>query len=346
MPFQLLCLGNPLLDIQANCPDSFLGKYDIKANDAILADEKHMPIFEDILNYDAKYLAGGAAQNSARGAQYILPPKSVVYCGCVGKDQYADMLREANAREGLTDAYLVNETVPTGKCAVVVTGVSRSLVTDLGAANHYQLEHLTSPEIWRLVEEAEVYYVGGYHLTVCVPAILALGKHAAENNKLFTMNFSAPFLPQFFKEQLDSVMPYWDIVIGNESEAAAYAESHTLGVTDVTEIAKKIAVLPKVNRKRPRVVVFTQGADPTIVVTAGAEEGSIATVKSYSFPKIDSSDIVDTNGAGDSFAGGFVGSLVAGKDFDTAIDVGHWLASWTVRLNGPAYPNPKIAYTA
>ena len=47
-----------------------LRKYDIKANDAILAEDKHMGIFEDLLqNHNAKLIAGGAAQNSARGAQ-------------------------------------------------------------------------------------------------------------------------------------------------------------------------------------------------------------------------------------------------------------------------------------
>ena len=47
-----------------------LQKYDIKANDAILAEDKHMGIFEDLLqNHNAKLIAGGAAQNSARGAQ-------------------------------------------------------------------------------------------------------------------------------------------------------------------------------------------------------------------------------------------------------------------------------------
>ena len=47
-----------------------LEKYGLKPNDAILAEEKHMGIYEDLLNNrDAKLLAGGAAQNTARGAQ-------------------------------------------------------------------------------------------------------------------------------------------------------------------------------------------------------------------------------------------------------------------------------------
>ena len=47
-----------------------LKKYKLKSNDAILAEDKHMGLYEDLLqNYNAKLIAGGAAQNTARGAQ-------------------------------------------------------------------------------------------------------------------------------------------------------------------------------------------------------------------------------------------------------------------------------------
>jgi adenosine kinase len=58
------------------------------------------------------------------------------------------------------------------------------MCTHLAAANEYKIEHLKQPEIWSLVEKAKFYYVGGYHLTVCVPAIIALGEEAAANNKV------------------------------------------------------------------------------------------------------------------------------------------------------------------
>lgn len=45
------------------------------------------------------------------------------------------------------------------------------------------------------------------------------------------MNLSAPFIPQFFKSQVDEMMPYVDVLIGNESEAEAYAASHDWNVS-------------------------------------------------------------------------------------------------------------------
>ncbi|KAF3926106.1 Ribokinase [Dactylellina cionopaga] len=322
--------------------EELLAKYELKANDAILADpEKHLPLYDDLIkNYSAKFVAGGAAQNSARGAQYILPPNSVLYLGCIGDDEYGKQLKTVCDEEGLRVEYRIDADQPTGRCGVIITGHNRSMCTDLGAANHYKLDHLKSEKIWKLVEEAEYYYVGGYHLTVCVPAILALAEEAAAKDKPFIMNISAPFIAQFFKDQLDSTSAYWDYLIGNETEAEAYADAHELGTKDIQKIAQHLADLPKKNEKRKRVVIITHGTEPTVVATQGEEE-----VKEYPVHVIDEKDIVDTNGAGDAFAGGFLAGLVSGKDLRESIDIAQWLASWNVRQLGPSYPKPKKEYT-
>ncbi|KAF2194854.1 Ribokinase-like protein [Zopfia rhizophila CBS 207.26] len=342
--FELLCLENPLLDIQGVGDEKLLEKYGLKANDAILAEEKHMGLYEDLIqNHDAKLIAGGAAQNTARGAQYILPPESVAYIGCIGKDKYGETLKDICAKAGVRVEYRYDDEQPTGRCGVVITGHNRSLCTDLAAANCYKLDHLKSPEIWKLVEQAKVFYVGGFHLTVCVPAILALAEEAAAKDKLFIMNLSAPFIPQFFKDPLDETAPYWDILIGNETEAVAYAESHNLNTKDVKEIAKAIATLPKKNNKKPRTVIITQGTDPTIA--AIAKEGGDVEIKEAPVHAIQNENINDTNGAGDAFAGGFVAGVVQGKPLETSIDMGQWLARLSIQELGPSYPFPVQTYT-
>jgi adenosine kinase len=114
----------------------------------------------------------------------MLPPDSVVYIGCVGNDSYAETLRESCQKAGVRAEYLVDETLPTGRCGVIITDKNRSLCTELGAANHYKLEHLQRPDIWKIVQSAQIYFVGGYHLTVCPEAALALAKEAAAKNKV------------------------------------------------------------------------------------------------------------------------------------------------------------------
>lgn len=66
----LLGIGNPLLDISATVDDDFLKKYELKANDAILANEKHKPLYDELIEqYNADFIAGGAVQNTMRVAQ-------------------------------------------------------------------------------------------------------------------------------------------------------------------------------------------------------------------------------------------------------------------------------------
>ncbi|KAL1587826.1 hypothetical protein WHR41_03531 [Cladosporium halotolerans] len=337
--YELLCLENPLLDILGKGDEAMLKQYGLNANDAILAEEKHMGIFEDLLqNRKAILTAGGAAQNTARGAQYILPPKSVIYFGCVGKDKYADILADSAKEAGLEVRYRVDEEQPTGRCGVVVTGHNRSLCTDLAAANCYKLDHLK--EHWDIVQKSKAYFVGGYHLTVCVPAIMALAEEAAKENKPFALSLNAPFIPQFFKDPLDQTAPYWDYIVGNETEAAAYAESHDLKTTDIPTIAKHLANLPKKNTQRKRVAIITQGTEPTIVAVQGEDD-----VKSFPVHEINKAEIADTTGAGDAFAAGFFAGVAKGEAIERSVDMGQWLAALSIREEGPRYPFPKKTYS-
>ena len=142
------------------------------------------------------------------------------------------------------------------------------------------------------------------------------------------MNFSASFIPQFFTKQLQEILPYTDFIIGNESEAAAWASANGLpDAKDLPAIARSIALLPKSNPSRPRTVIFTQGAHQSVVVTSDDPESP----KIFPVDPLADDRIMDTNGAGDAFAGGFLGSLVAGKSLDESVLAGHALARGCVQ---------------
>ncbi|CAN0205827.1 unnamed protein product [Lampetra planeri] len=159
----LFGMGNPLLDISAIVDKDFLDKYGLKANDQILADEKHKEIFEDMVKrFSVEYLAGGSTQNSMRVAQWMIghPCKAATFFGCVGEDAFGATLRRKAEEAGVDARYQVTRSAATGSCAVCVTGDNRSLVANLAAANSYVKEqHLDLPENWALVQKARVYYI-------------------------------------------------------------------------------------------------------------------------------------------------------------------------------------------
>ncbi|CAG8545438.1 7352_t:CDS:10, partial [Racocetra fulgida] len=276
---------------------------------------------------------GGAAQNVARGAQ----PNSTVYFGCVGNDKYAEQMRKAAQNEGLIVDYLVTNTHPTGTCAVIITNNDRYL-----KKFSYSL-HLELPEKWEIVKNIKFYYITGFFISSSYNSMLKIAKHAAETNKVFTFNLSAPFICQVpqMKESLSEIVKYCDIIFGNESEAEAFAVSENWETKELKAIALKIANLSKINTSRSRVVIITQGSEPTIV--AKQSDGS---VNEFSVIPINVEEIVDTNGAGDSFVGGFLSQYVQGKTIEESVNAGHWLANINIKRVGPTFPEEKIPYSS
>ena len=208
-----------------------------------------------------------------------------------------------------------------------LTHYRSSLVTTLRAAEKFEKSHLASPEVAPLIDGAKVFYVEGYFLTHGSESALELSKKASEASKVFVLNLSAPFIPQFFGMQLQQIIPYCDIIIGNESEAEAWASATGLPHKDLGAIAKALATQPKANLSRPRVVIITHGAESTTVVSSDDPENA----KSYGVHPLSDTEIVDTNGAGDAFAGGFLGAYVAGKVLEECVEAGHKLGSMCVQ---------------
>jgi len=111
-------MGNPLLDISADVGQDILDKYDVKMDNAILAEEKHVPLYKELVeNYSPQYIAGGATQNSIRVAQWILTangkPGQSAFMGCVGTDDFGKQLESCAAADGVCVNYMKDESTPT-----------------------------------------------------------------------------------------------------------------------------------------------------------------------------------------------------------------------------------------
>ena len=89
--------------------------------------------------------------------------------------------------------------------------------------------------------------------------------------------------------------------------------------------------MPKASGVRPRTVVFTQGSKETIVATGGK-------VTKYAVDPLPAELLVDTNGAGDAFVGGFLAMMVKGEDIAKCVEAGHWAAKVIIQRSGCTFP--------
>ena len=195
-------------------------------------------------------------------------------------------------------------------------------------------------------------------------------------------NISAPFICEVppFKATLTEALKKADFLFGNETEAAAYAKAEGWDTSNVAEIAKKISTMDGLQKGlsvvrnsllhacafRCRMMydvgsshavlrlqilalsltrcevcqnlqVITQGKEPTIVAKGGK-------VTTYDVPPVDPSDIVDTNGAGDAFVGGFLAAFIKGKDTAECCKAGNFAASTIIKTSGTSVPS-ECSYT-
>ncbi|KAI8865568.1 Ribokinase-like protein [Ramicandelaber brevisporus] len=172
------------------------------------------------------------------------------------------------------------------------------------------------------------------------------------------MNISAPFVPMFYKDTFEQIMPYIDGLFGNESEAEAFAKTfgwdkEGVDPTSTGDVATRIANMFKLNPSRPRMVVITNSSNPAVVafgpsahstdVALTGATGPFPRQEWYPVPAVKVEEIVDTNGAGDAFCAGFLSQLLLSHDSKRCVRAGHYSAGLVLRQLSSHYPEGDLA---
>jgi len=257
-----------------------------------------------------------------------------------------------------------NNNLSTAVCAVLLTngGVDRSLVTNLGAAKIFTRKALESVKPDLL--DCKVLYCSGFFLNTFggPETVIEIGKSLAPTQIMAT-NLSAPFLAFVKKAELDMCIGYSSFVIGNVEEATAWASAHGFNDLSVDEIATKFAEVTPLRRNVAegeksvwktatdgnvsRVAIITQGSDDIVVAICriselgaageGLHQATTTTeIRRYQTLKVEK--VVDTNCAGDTFAGAFIAALSLGKSIDQCIKAGNYAASIVIQDHGCKLP--------
>ena len=227
---RIFCIGNPMLDISVTCSDdSLLKKYDLTLGAAILAEPKHMPIFDEVFNMKGmEARIGGAALNTACSTAYALKQMGVSdsktdYMGCIGKDERGTKVETYCKEVGVTTNFCKSEDKPTACCAVLVYNQDRTLTTDLAAAQAYEESHFDAN--MDVLKKAKFIYTTGYFITSSPASLAKAAAYANENDVPFGFNLSAVFLQFIEKDNLMKGIEAADFVFCNEDEAAQFIQT-------------------------------------------------------------------------------------------------------------------------
>ena len=253
------------------------------------------------------------------------------FTGCVGEDEDAEKMAASCESEGVTAAYQVCKSgLPTGTCAVLINGSSRSLVANLAAASEFQDADLSDETLAAF----DLFYFEGFFTGASQETIRRVAEYSRANGKKFLINLSAPFVPAAYKQVFIDIYDSIDFLFGNECEMAAFADGLELPHADLSELALTLAnpVIHANHRTAPLTVVITQGAEDTIVAKTGDTFARLFPIEA-----IEPASIVDTNGAGDAYVGGFLAGLIMNRSQDECARIAAVAAKHVIQRIGASY---------
>ncbi len=308
----VLAVGNAIVDVLAPCDPQFLVTQNLTPGSMQLVDEAQSAALYDAMAAGVE-ASGGSAGNTVAGVGSF--GGRAAYIGKVAKDTLGDVFAHDIRAAGVTFNTPILENGPgTGRCLINVTpDAQRTMCTFLGAANQ-----LTEADIDEaLIADSAIVYLEGY-LFDPAPARAAFERAAAAAHKAgrkVAITLSDTFVVARWRAELLSFIEQSaDIVLANEGELGALFETE-----DFDAAAAKLAAMVEV-------AAITCGPDGSVIVR-GDER-----VKVAAFP-VDK--VVDTTGAGDQYAAGFLLGLARGLSLEDAGKLGSLAASEVIAHWGP-----------
>lgn len=292
MKYHVYGIGNALVDKEFEVTDKFLQDNNIeKGMMSLLDEDAHITLLEQLKNtFGLKKRAGGGSAANSIVAISQFGGKTFYACK-VASDEQGDFYRQDLEEAGVNTLLKEVQTEgSTGKCMVMVTpDAERTMNTFLGITADFSEEELHLEEM----KQAEYLYIEGYLVTSDISRAAAIKARqvAAENNIKTAMTFSDPAMVTYFKQGIKEIFAEGvDILFCNEEECMTFTEKDNLD-----EAIKALA--PQVGK---------------LVITLGKEGAMI--VNGHERMKVSSQAVtaVDTNGAGDMFAGAFLYGITNG----------------------------------
>jgi len=316
----VLGLGNSLVDIIAHADDAFLSAHDMAKGAMTLVGEDRAEELSPLAG-NATVMSGGSAANTIVGVGSF--GVSSAYIGKVKHDEFGAAFRADIRAQGVGFDTLAAEHGPaTGRCLVFVTpDGERTMNTFLGASSHLSPDDVDEA----LVRSARFVYLEGYmwDRPEAKEAFRKAGRIARANGARVALTLSDSFCVDRFRGEFIDLMRSGivDTVFANTDEALSLYETPHL--TEALDALAKEGVLG----------VVTRSAKGSIVV-----EGE----KRTEAPAFPIAKLVDTTGAGDMFAAGFLAGLARGKDHYTCAELGALAAAEIIQHVG-ARPLVKLA---
>lgn len=311
--FDVLGLGNPLIDVFYNVEDSFLEELKLSKGSMNLVDvDRQNEILKKGANSKKSTSLGGSCANTMAIVSQ-LGGKSA-YGGKLGKDELGEDYENQLVNLGVT-SFLKKQEGATGSTVILVTpDAERTMNTHLGMCVNFSDSDVDRQGI----ENTKYLYVEGYlwDTPIQKKAVSAALEMAKSAGCIISLSLSDSYCVDRHKKDFQSMLDnYVDLVFCNESEAEI--------MTGQSDAEKQIEVLSKSTKE--------------IVLTLGKKGSKIYANNTVTDIDCFPANAIDTTGAGDSFAAGYLYGITHNYTTEQAGKLASRCAAEIVSQMGPRY---------
>ena len=313
--YDIYGLGAALVDTEITLSDADLERMQIEKGVMTLVDEARqhqlIELLQDHLVASHK-ASGGSAANTIIAASYF-GCKNVYSCKVANDANGEFYLNDMRAAGVTTPAHITPPAGITGKCLVMITpDAERTMNTFLGISETLSVNELDPVAI----AQSHYAYIEGYLVTSPSgrAAAIELRTQTQASNTRTVLSLADPAMVQFFRDGLlEMIGAGVDFIFCNRDEALGFTQTDSLAAA--AEALKQYA--------------------PQFAITCGSEGALLCDGEQLIQVAAPQVTALDTNGAGDMFAGAFLAALTQGKDFTTAGTFACACAAQVVAQFGP-----------
>jgi sugar/nucleoside kinase (ribokinase family) len=310
--FDVTAIGNAIVDVIAQADDALLQKHNLPKGAMSLIDAADAERLYAIMG-PGKEASGGSAGNTIAGIAAL--GGKAAYIGKVAGDQLGDVFTHDIRAIGVTyDTERLEGGLPTARSLIFVTpDAQRTMQTFLGAATQLGPEDVNMDYI----SSSKVVYLEGYlwDLPRAKKAMLDAALKAHESGVKVSLTLSDAFCVDRFRDEfLDLAKNHIDILFANESEILSLYQTK-----DFDEALQQV-------RRDCEIVALTRSEKGSVVV----DRDEVHVIDAEKSVKV-----VDTTGAGDAYAAGFLYGYTQGYGLAICGKLGGMLAAEVISHYGP-----------
>lgn len=314
MKYDVFGVGNAIVDIVTEVDHNFFERNKVEKGLMTLVDEKRQLELMAVIDMKRSKMAGGGSAGNTLVALNQFGGKSFYSC-LVAHDELGKFYLDDLAHHGVS-SNLKFESCPqghTGRCLVMTSpDAQRTMNTFLGVSSFLSTEHLDE----QAIKNSKYVYLEGY-LVASPKGLEAMKetKKIAEKNKVnVALTFSDPSMVKYFSQQMNDVVgASVDLLFCNDEEAMIFT-----GTNSLDEAREKL-------KQAAKHFIITLGSNGALVY----DGDTFITIEPYQ------AQAVDTNGAGDMFAGAFLYGVTHGHSYAGSGKLASLASSHVVRQWGP-----------